>query len=134
VFYPGWNDADQRELLERQMSGGGCVLAFEPKGGYGAASTVMRKVSLMTPAVSLGSVDTLIQHPAGLTHRVVSQEGRESGGIGDGLLRVSVGLEEADDLWADLTAALRAARPAPTGPSSCAGPIRDASPSALKTA
>jgi cystathionine beta-lyase/cystathionine gamma-synthase len=134
VFYPGWNDAGQRELLERQMSGGGCVLAFELKGGYHAASTVMREVSLMTPAVSLGSVDTLIQHPAGLTHRVVSRTGRESGGIGEGLLRLSLGLEEADDLWADLAAALRAARPAPTGPSSCAGPLPDASPSALRTA
>ncbi|RFF32315.1 trans-sulfuration enzyme family protein [Wenzhouxiangella sediminis] len=134
VFYPGWRNDGQRELLDRQMSGGGCVLAFEPKGGYRAASTVMREVSLMTPAVSLGSVDTLIQHPAGLTHRVLSEQGRESGGIGDGLLRVSIGLEEADDLWADLTAALRAARPATTDPSSCAGPIRDASPSALKTA
>jgi len=134
VFYPGRNDPAQHSLLERQMSGGGCILAFEPKGGYRTACRVMREVSLMTPAVSLGSVDTLIQHPAGLTHRVVSEQGRASGGIGDGLLRLSVGLEEADDLWADLTSALRAARPAPTGPSSCAGPLPGAYPSALKTA
>ena len=134
VFYPGWSDSAQRDLLDRQMQGGGCVLAFELEGGYEAAASVMRNVSLMTPAVSLGSVDTLIQHPAGLTHRVVSDHGRESGGIGDGLVRLSVGLEEADDLWKDLTTALRAALPAPTGPSSCAGPIPGASPSALRTA
>ncbi|RFF27775.1 MULTISPECIES: PLP-dependent aspartate aminotransferase family protein [unclassified Wenzhouxiangella] len=134
VFYPGWNDAAQRDLLERQMSGGGCILAFELEAGYRSASTVMQNVSLMMPAVSLGSVDTLIQHPAGLTHRVVSETGRESGGIGDGLLRLSVGLEEADDLWEDLSDALRATRRAPTGPSSCAEPIQGAFPSARKSA
>ena len=106
VFYPGRNDATQRELLGRQMAGGGCILAFELKEGYRAAAKVMKNVSLMMPAVSLGSVDTLIQHPAGLTHRVVSAQGRESGGIGEGLLRLSVGLEEADDLWRDLEKAL----------------------------
>jgi methionine-gamma-lyase len=61
-------------------------------------------------AVSLGSTDTLIQHPAGLTHRVVSDEGRAAGGISDGLLRISVGLEHPDDLWRDLARGLRAAQ------------------------
>ncbi|WP_376695345.1 trans-sulfuration enzyme family protein [Wenzhouxiangella sp. EGI_FJ10305] len=134
VYYPGWNDTNQRELLERQMSGGGCILGFEVDGGYPVAAAAMKHVSLMTPAVSLGSVDTLIQHPAGLTHRVVSETGRESGGIGEGLLRLSVGLEEADDLWNDLSGALTAARQAPTDPSSCAEPIQDAFPSARKIA
>ena len=60
----------------------------------------------MTPAVSLGSVDTLIQHPAGLTHRVLSDDARAEGGIAPGLLRVSVGLESAVDLWDDLAGAL----------------------------
>ena len=76
----------------------------------------------------------MIQHPAGLTHRVVSDEGRAEGGIGAGLLRLSVGLEEADDLWADLEGAFRAARRATTGPSSCAEPTRDAYPSERKIA
>ncbi|NBD95075.1 MAG: aminotransferase class I/II-fold pyridoxal phosphate-dependent enzyme [Gammaproteobacteria bacterium] len=134
VFYPGRNDECQRELLARQMAGGGPILAFEVEGGYAVASRLMQAVSLMTPAVSLGSVDTLIQHPAGLTHRVVSEAGKTAGGIGGGLLRLSIGLEEADDLWEDLTRALRAARRATTGPSSCAGPLRDASPSVLRSA
>lgn len=134
VFYPGRNDSGQRALLERQMSGGGCILAFELDAGYPAAAAVMQNVSLMMPAVSLGSVDTLIQHPAGLTHRVVSEQGRASGGIGDGLLRLSVGLEETDDLWKDLDQALTAARQAPTDPSSCDAPTPGGSPSAPKTA
>lgn len=134
VLYPGWNNSSQRALRQRQMSGGGCILAFELKDGYRAASDVIRNVSLMTPAVSLGSVDTLIQHPAGLTHRVVSDQGREAGGIGESLLRLSVGLEEADDLWQDLSGALTAARRAPTGPSSSAAPLRDGFPSARKIA
>lgn len=70
----------------------------------------MRSVRLLTPAVSLGSVDTLIQHPAGLTHRVVDPAARDAGGISPGLLRVSVGLEDPDDLWRDLAAALDAAQ------------------------
>lgn len=134
VYYPGRHSADQRRLLETQMSGGGCILAIDVAGGYEVAAEVMARVSLMTPAVSLGSVDTLIQHPAGLTHRVVTDSGRESGGIGQGLLRLSVGLEEADDLWNDLSGALTAARQATTDPSSCAGPLRGAYPSARKIA
>lgn len=67
-------------------------------------------VSLITPAVSLGSTDTLIQHPAGLTHRLVELEVKAELGITDGLLRLSVGLEDAEDLWDDLAHALAAAR------------------------
>lgn len=126
--------AKDETVFRRQMAGPGCVVAFEIEGGQPVAAGVMKAVRLMTPAVSLGSVDTLIQHPAGLTHRVVSDAGRQSGGIGAGLLRLSVGLEEADDLWQDLSNALTAARQAPTGPSSCAGPLPGASPSARKIA
>ncbi len=107
VHYPGLPGGDPQGLVGRQMAGPGAVLAFEIGGGYGAAAEVLRRVRLMTPAVSLGSVDTLIQHPAGLTHRVVSEEGRAAGGIGAGLIRVAVGLEAADDLWRDLTEALK---------------------------
>lgn len=132
VHYPGSNGRPTR--LRRQMSGPGCVIAFDVEGGYEAAAAVMRRLRLVTPAVSLGSVDTLIQHPAGLTHRVVSEAGRSRGGIGDGLLRLSVGLEEVESLWADLDGALRADRLAPTGPSWSAGRTRDGFPSASRSA
>jgi methionine-gamma-lyase len=106
VHYPGLPGGDPQGLLGRQMDGPGAILAFEVSGGHAAAQAVLGGVSLMTPAVSLGSVDTLIQHPAGLTHRVVCAEGRAEGGISEGLLRLSVGLEAPDDLWADLEHAL----------------------------
>jgi len=90
----------------RQLRGPGAVLAFDVAGGQRAAAMVMGSVRLITPAVSLGSTDTLIQHPAGLTHRLVGPEANAAAGITDGLLRLSVGLEDVDDLWADLSAAL----------------------------
>ena len=93
-----------------QLRGPGAVLAFEVEGGFEAASRVLAAVRLVTPAVSLGSTDTLIQHPAGLTHRLVDREAKAEAGITDGLLRLSVGLEDADDLWADLAQALAASR------------------------
>ena len=82
------------------------MIALELKEGYAAATRVMAGVRLITPAVSLGSCDTLIQHPAGLTHRLVAQETREDNGINAGLLRISVGLEDVQDLWTDLDLAL----------------------------
>ena len=92
-----------------QLRGPGAVLAFEVGGGFAAAARVLGALRLITPAVSLGAVDTLIQHPAGLTHRLVDPEARAAAGITDGLLRLSVGLEDADDLWADLSGALAVA-------------------------
>ena len=106
VNFPGLPGQDPKGLLGQQMKGPGSLMAFDMKGGYEAAATVMAEVALMTPAVSLGSVDTLIQHPAALTHRVVNAAAREHSGIGPGLLRLSVGLESPDDLWADLEQAL----------------------------
>lgn len=93
-----------------QLRGAGAVLAFEVSGGLEAASRVLGAVSLITPAASLGSTDTLIQHPAGLTHSLVEPEVKAELGITDGLLRLSVGLEDAEDLWDDLVHALAAAR------------------------
>ena len=93
-----------------QLRGAGAVLSFEVHGGLEAAARVLGAVRLMTPAVSLGATDTLIQHPAGLTHRLVDPAVREECGITDGLLRLSVGLEDTDDLWDDLAYALAAAR------------------------
>lgn len=106
VLYPGLGSGSDEPILRKQMRGKGAVLAFTVAGGFEAASRVMASVELMTPAVSLGSVDTLIQHPAGLTHRVVEEEARNGSGIYESLLRVSVGLEDPDDLWADLEQAL----------------------------
>jgi len=106
VLYPELPECDPRGLLGSQLQGPGSMIALELKGGYEAARQVMSNVQLLTPAVSLGSCDTLIQHPAGLTHRIVSSEGLAAGNIGDGLLRISVGLEAVEDLWADLDQAL----------------------------
>ncbi len=89
-----------------QLRGPGAVLSFEVAGGREAAAAVMASVRLVTPAVSLGSTDTLIQHPAGLTHRLVDPDAKDAAGIDEGLLRLSVGLEDVDDLWSDLCAAL----------------------------
>jgi cystathionine beta-lyase/cystathionine gamma-synthase len=93
-----------------QLRGPGAVLSFEISGGLETAARVMSAVRLVTPAVSLGSTDTLIQHPAALTHRLVDPAAKAELGITDGLLRLSVGLEDAEDLWTDLTHALAAAR------------------------
>ncbi|MDX1439768.1 MAG: PLP-dependent transferase, partial [Rubricoccaceae bacterium] len=106
VFYPSLDGCDPLELLGRQMRGPGPMLSFEVAGGFESADRLMQKLQLITPAVSLGSVDTLIQHPAGLTQRVVSEETRASGGVSGGLLRLSVGLEHPEDLWDDLEQAL----------------------------
>ena len=89
-----------------QLRGPGAVLAFEVAGGRASAAIVMESVRLVTPAVSLGSTDSLIQHPAGLTHRLVDPDARVSCGVTDGLLRLSVGLEDVHDLWHDLSGAL----------------------------
>jgi methionine-gamma-lyase len=114
VHYPGLPGADPNALLGRQMAGPGSVLSFEVAGGFEAARRVLGAVEVMVPAVSLGSTDTLIQHPAGLTHRCMSDDAKASSGISPSLLRLSVGLEDPMDLWADLEQALEAAHaPAP---------------------
>lgn len=105
VHYPGLGTVRNAHLVAAQMRGPGALLAMDV-GSREAGALVMAAVRLVTPAVSLGSVDTLIQHPAGLTHRVVTEEGRRQGGITPGLLRLSVGIEAVDDLWNDLRAAL----------------------------
>jgi methionine-gamma-lyase len=86
------------------------MIAFEV---YGEPQDVIAGVRLITPAVSLGSVDTLIQHPASISHRIVAEGDRRSAGVSDRLLRMSVGLEDVEDLWRDLTQALSAPTAAP---------------------
>ncbi|MBI4171735.1 MAG: PLP-dependent transferase [Actinobacteria bacterium] len=109
VLFPGLPGQDPKGLLGRQLRGPGSVIAFEVKGGFEAAARLLASLRLMTPAVSLGSTDTLIQHPAALTHRLVEPAAKAEAGITDGLLRISVGLEDVDDLWADLSRGLAAA-------------------------
>lgn len=110
VCYPGLGTVVNAHLAATQMRGPGSLMAFELHGGHAAASAVMAAVKLATPAVSLGSVDTLIQHPAGLTHRVVDAATQAKHGITPGLLRLSVGIEHVEDLWSDLNQALQSVR------------------------
>ena len=112
VRHPSLPGQDPLDLVPRQMAGPGQMIAFRVRGGYARAARIVAAVDLITPAVSLGSVDTLIQHPAGLTHRVVDAGARDAHGIGDDLLRLSVGIEHPDDLWHDLTRALAVSAPA----------------------
>lgn len=105
--------ADPRVTRVHYPKLGGAMVAFEVAGD---PHEVIAGVRLITPAVSLGSVDTLIQHPGSISHRIVAADDRRTGGISEKLLRMSVGLEDAEDLWQDLDAALGgAARPAPAG-------------------
>lgn len=106
VYYPGLPGAVNGHLVGTQMAGPGALMAFEVKGGHAAAASVMAKVKVLTAAVSLGSTDSLIQHPAGLTHRMVDPAVKAATGITDGLLRLSVGIEDVEDLWEDLAQAL----------------------------
>jgi len=106
VRYIGLSSHPQHDLASRQMSGFGAMLAFELKGGLDAGRTLMDSVRLATLAVSLGGVETLIEHPASMTHAGMSREDREAAGFSDGLVRYSVGIEDADDLIADLDQAL----------------------------
>ena len=106
VRYVGLPSHPQHELAKRQMTGFGAMIAFEVKGGLEAGRTVMDHVKLATLAVSLGGVESLIEHPALMTHAGMSREHRLEAGLTDGLIRYSVGIEGADDLIADLAQAL----------------------------
>lgn len=108
VNYPGLSHHPQHSVARKQMSGWGGMLSFELKGGMEAGRRLMNNLSLSSLAVSLGSVDTLVEHPASMTHAVMPRETRESLGISDGLVRVSVGIEDADDILADFERGLEA--------------------------
>ncbi|MEN8153951.1 MAG: aminotransferase class I/II-fold pyridoxal phosphate-dependent enzyme [Acidobacteriota bacterium] len=106
VYYPGLPDFEGHEIAKKQMSGFSSVIAFDLKGGFEAGKKLMKKVKMMTLAVSLGTVDTLIQHPASMTHSGVPKEEKLSAGITDELTRISVGLEDVEDIIEDLEQAL----------------------------
>ncbi|MFQ6604939.1 MAG: trans-sulfuration enzyme family protein [Fidelibacterota bacterium] len=106
VYYPGLPSHPQYDLGQKQSRGPGAMISFELKGGYDAGEALMNSISLATLAVSLGGFETLIQHPASMTHASVPRAEREAAGIADGLIRLSVGCEDADDLISDLNQAL----------------------------
>jgi cystathionine beta-lyase/cystathionine gamma-synthase len=107
VFYPGLPDHPQHELARKQMSGFGSMIAFET-GSLDNANKMLRKVRVCSLAESLGGVETLISHPATMTHAAVGEEGRRKIGITDGLVRISVGIEDVDDILSDLDQAFAA--------------------------
>jgi methionine-gamma-lyase len=112
VIFPGLPSHPQHELVRRQMDGPGGMVSFEVTGGREAAVKVIDAVRLISIAVSLGDIESLIQHPASMTHSSYSPAELEAAGISQGLVRLSVGLEDPEDLIADLDQALRAAVPA----------------------
>jgi cystathionine beta-lyase/cystathionine gamma-synthase len=105
VLYPGLPSHPGHAVQQRQASGFGALVSFD-LGGYEAAKSMLDRVRVMSLAESLGGVETLISHPASMTHASVPREMREALGISDGLVRISVGLEDADDLVGDLEQAL----------------------------
>src|SRR5262249_6288592 len=107
VYYPGLSDHPQYELAKRQMSGFGAMITFEI-GSFDNAQKMLRKVSVCSLGESLGGVETLISHPATMTHAALGEEGRREMGLTDGMVRISVGIEEAEDIMADLDQALAA--------------------------
>jgi len=109
VNYPGLASHPQHLLAKRQMSGYSGMLSFEIRGGIEAGRKLMNGLALCSLAVSLGTVDTLVEHPASMTHSVVPREMRERLGITDGLVRVSVGIEDVEDIVADLEKGLEKA-------------------------
>lgn len=102
IKYPGLPSHPQYELAKKQMSGFGSMMSFGLKGGFAAGEKLMNNVHLALLAVSLGGVETLIQHPASMTHAAVSKENKLAAGITDELVRFSVGIEDVEDIIADL--------------------------------
>jgi len=107
VSYPGLESFPQFELVRRQQTAGGALIAFEVEGGVEAGIRLMNSVRLCALAENLGAAETIITHPASMTHADVPRSQREAAGITDGLVRLSVGLENPVDLIGDLVQALR---------------------------
>ncbi len=109
VTYPGLETHPQHALARKQMKGFGGMMTFDIKGGLEAARTFLKTVKIFACAESLGGVESLIEHPAIMTHASVPKETREKLGITDGFIRLSVGIEDAHDLVDDLEQALKVA-------------------------
>jgi len=108
VIYPGLPQHPGHTLARQQMDGFGTMLSFGVKGGLHGGRTLLNHLRLITLAVSLGGVESLIEHPASMTHAGLPREEREAAGIGDEMVRLSVGCEDVEDLMTDLDQALRA--------------------------
>ncbi|HUI33647.1 MAG: methionine gamma-lyase [Dysgonamonadaceae bacterium] len=106
VLYPGLPSFPQYELAKQQMSLPGGMIAFEVKGGIEAGKKLLNRLKMLVISVSLGDAETLIQHPASMTHSPYTPEERKASDISDGLVRISVGLENVEDIIADLKQAL----------------------------
>lgn len=106
VYFPGLDSFEQHAIAERQMDQPGAMIAFEAEGGLAGGIALMNRLQMIQRAVSLGDAETLIQHPASMTHSTYTPEERAEHGISDGLIRLSVGLEDAEDIIADLEQAL----------------------------
>lgn len=102
IYYPGLPSHPGHEIAKKQMTDFGGIFSFELKGGFEAGKTLLNNLELCSLAVSLGDTETLIQHPASMTHSPYTQEERLSAGITDGLVRLSVGLESVEDIIEDL--------------------------------
>ena len=107
VYYPGLETHPGYEIAKKQMKDFGAMISFELKGGFEAGKTLLNNLKLCSLAVSLGDTETLIQHPASMTHSPYTKEEREAAGITDGLVRLSVGLENVEDIIADLEQGLQ---------------------------
>ncbi|RUO21578.1 methionine gamma-lyase [Aliidiomarina haloalkalitolerans] len=107
VYFPGLKSHQGHGLIGSQMASAGAVIAFELKGGYQAGVQLLNQLEMIRVAVSLGDAESLIQHPASMTHSPLTPEAREQAGITDGLIRISVGLEHVDDIIADLAQSLQ---------------------------
>lgn len=105
VYYPGLPSFEGHELARKQMSGFGGMLSFEIKGGRSAGAKLLDSLQMCSTAVSLGDAETLLEHPASMTHSPYTAEELEAAGISEGLVRVSVGLENVEDIIADLAQA-----------------------------
>jgi cystathionine gamma-lyase len=102
IYYPGLPDHPQRAVIQRQMRGYGGMISFQLKGGFEQCKKLLKQLRVFTVAESLGGVESLIEHPASMTHASVPKETRLKGGITDNLIRVSVGIEDSSDLLQDL--------------------------------
>jgi cystathionine gamma-synthase len=106
VHYPGLADHPGHELARRQQDGFGAIVSFELAGGVPAVKAFVEGLECFTLAESLGGVESLVAHPATMTHASMDADARRAAGLGDNLLRLSVGIEDAEDLVVDLRAAL----------------------------
>ena len=106
VYYPGLEDFEGHEIAKKQMDMFGGMMSFELKANRDQVAAAINKLQMITIAVSLGDAESLIEHPASMTHSTFSAEALKDAGISEGLVRLSVGLEDPEDIIADLKSVL----------------------------